>query len=69
MEDMALCLLENRRNEMAELSFAVALQLAEGEVGFLDISFLTGLVQKSLAYYRSQAKEKSAEEPSLIVKP
>jgi hypothetical protein len=69
MEDMALCLLEGRRKEQAELSFAVARQLAAGEIGVLDISFLTGLVQKSVAYYLSQAKEKAAEEPSLIVKP
>jgi hypothetical protein len=69
MEDAALCLLENRRAEPAELSFAVARQLAEGEIGLLDISFFTGLVQKSLAYYLSRAKEKASEEPSLIVKP
>jgi hypothetical protein len=69
MEDMALCLLEGRRKEQAELSFAVARQLAAGEIGVLDISFLTGLVQKSIAYYLSQAKEKAAAAPSLIVKP
>jgi hypothetical protein len=69
MEDMALYLLETGREEPARLALAVALQLAEGEIGILDISFLTGLAQKSLAFYLSQAKEKAAEEPSLIVKP
>jgi hypothetical protein len=69
MEDMALYLLETGREEPAKLALAVALQLAQGEIGILDISFLTGLVQKSMAFYLSQAKEKAAEEPSLIVKP
>ncbi|MGH7767833.1 MAG: hypothetical protein ACREQP_10295, partial [Candidatus Binatia bacterium] len=69
MEDMALYLLETGREEPAKLALAVALQLAEGEAGLLDISFLTGLAQKSLAFYLSQAKEKAAEETSLIVKP
>ena len=69
MEDMALYLFETGRKELAELALAVALQLAEADLGILDISFLTGLTQKSLAFYLSQAKEKAAEEPSLIVKP
>jgi hypothetical protein len=69
MEDMSLYLLETGRRELANLALAVALQLAEGEIGILDISFLTGLAQKSLAFYLSQAKEKAAGEPSLIVKP
>ncbi len=69
MEDMALYLLETKREEAAKLALAVALQLAEGELGILDISFLTGVVQKSVALHLSQAKEKAAEEPSLIVKP
>jgi len=69
MEDMALYLFETKREQLAQLSLAVALQLAEGDLGPLDISFLTGLVQKSLAFYLSQIKEKASEEPSLIVKP
>jgi hypothetical protein len=69
MEDMALYLFETGREEPARLALAVALQLAEGEPGMLDISFLTGLVQKSLAFYLGQAKKKAAEETSLIVKP
>jgi hypothetical protein len=69
MEDMALYLLETGREESAKLAYAVALQFAEGEIGILDISFLTGLVQKSMAFYLNQAKEKAAEAPSLIVKP
>jgi hypothetical protein len=35
----------------------------------LDISFLTGLVQKSFAFYLSQQRTKAEEEPSFIVKP
>jgi hypothetical protein len=69
MEDMALYLLETKRDEQARLALAVAQQLAEGSPGPLDISFLTGLVQKSLAFYLSRIKEKAAEESPLIVKP
>jgi hypothetical protein len=69
MEDMALYLLETKREELAQLALAVALQLAEGELGILDISFMTGLVQKSMSFYLGQAKEKAQEEPSFIVKP
>ena len=69
MEDMALYRLETGRQESAKLALAVALQLAEGEIGILDISFVTGLAQKSLAFYLSRAKEKAAETTSLIVKP
>jgi len=72
MEDMALYLAETGRKEEGRLALALALAIGEGEVGglgALDISFLTGLVQKSLAFYLSQAKAKAAEESSLIVKP
>ena len=69
MEDMALYLFETKREQPAQLALAVALQLAEGNLGPLDISFLTGLVQKSLAFHLSQIKERASEEPSLIVKP
>ncbi len=69
MEDMALYLLETRREEQAKLALAVAAQLEKGEPGPLDISFLTGWVQKSLAFYLGQSKAKAAEEPFLIVKP
>jgi len=69
MEDMALYFLETQRLEQAKLSFAIALQIGEGDPGPLDVSFLTGLVQKSFAFYLSQEKAKTEEEPSLIVKP
>ena len=69
LEDASWCLAESGRREPALFAFAVALQLAEGETGMLDIAFLTGLVQKSIAYYLAQAKQKAKEEPSLIVKP
>lgn len=72
MEDMALYLTETGRKDEGGLALAVALAIAEremGGLGALDISFLTGLVQKSLAFYLSQAKAKAAEESSLIVKP
>jgi len=69
MEDMALYLLETGRSEAAKLAVAVAQQIKEGDPGPLDISFLTGLAQKSFAFYVSQEKTKAEEEPSLIVKP
>ncbi len=65
---MALYLVETRREEEAKLAFAVALQLKEGGPGELDISFLTGLIQKSISFYTTQEKEK-LEESSLIVRP
>jgi len=68
MEDMALYLVETRREEEAKLALAVALQLKEGSPGQLDISFLTGLIQKTISFYTTQEKEKQ-EEPSLIVRP
>jgi hypothetical protein len=69
MEDMALYLLETGRAELAQLALAVALQIKEGDPGPLDVSFLTGLVQKSFAFHISQEKTKAEEETSLIVKP
>ena len=69
MEDMALYFLETDREHAARLSLAVAIQIGTGDPGPLDISFLTGLVQKSFGYYLSQQKSKQAEEPSFIVKP
>jgi hypothetical protein len=69
MEDMALYFSETGRPEQAKLACAVALQIAEGDPGPLDVSFLTGLVQKTFAFYLSQEKAKAEAEPSLIVKP
>ena len=69
MEDMALYFVETGRGDLAKLTLAVALQIKEGDPGPLDISFLTGLVQKSFAVYLSQEKSKAEEEPSFIVKP
>jgi hypothetical protein len=34
---------------------AVALQVGEGDPGALDVSYLTGLVQKSFAFFMSLA--------------
>ncbi len=56
MEDMALYFFETQRPEQAKLSLAVGLQVGEGDPGPLDVSFLTGLVQKSFAYFMSQEK-------------
>jgi len=70
MEDMALYFVETQRFEQAKLSLAVALQVGEGDPGPLDVSFLTGLMQKSFAFFMSQEKAKKEEEPSsLIIKP
>lgn len=69
MEDMALYFLETGREHSAELSLAIAAQLAAGDPGPLDISFLIGWVQKSFGFYLSQEKSKNAPEPSFIIKP
>jgi hypothetical protein len=70
MEDMALYFLETNRADAARLALAVALQVGEADPGLLDISFLTGLVQKSFAFFMSQEKVKREEEQSsLIIKP
>jgi hypothetical protein len=69
MEDMALYFLETGREDAARLSLVVAIQIGTGDPGPLDISFLTGLVQKSFGFYLSQRKTKQADEPSFIVKP
>jgi hypothetical protein len=70
MEDMALYFLETKRPDQARLSLAIALQVGEGDPGPLDVSFLTGLVQKSFAFFMSQEKAKKEEEQaSLIIKP
>jgi hypothetical protein len=69
LEDMALYFSETGRPDPARLALALALQLGEGNPGPLDVSFLTGLVQKSFAFYLSEEKTRSEEEPSLIVKP
>ena len=69
LEDMALYFLQTGRDDAARLSLAVAIQIGTGDPGPLDISFLTGLVQKSFGYYLSQQKVKQADEPSFIVKP
>jgi hypothetical protein len=69
LEDMALYLLETARAETAKLALAVAAQVQDGDPGPLDLSFLTGLAQKSFAFHLSQQKSKAEEEPSFIVKP
>jgi hypothetical protein len=70
MEDMALYFLETKRPDPAKLALSVALQVGEGDPGPLDVSFLTGLMQKSFAFFMSQEKAKKEEEQSsLIIKP
>jgi hypothetical protein len=69
MEDMAFYFVEAGRTDIAKLTLAVAQQIKAGDPGPLDISFLTGLVQKSFAFYLSQQKNQAEEEPSFIVKP
>ena len=69
MEDMALYFFETKRADLARLSLAVALQAGEGDPGPLDVSFLTGLAQKSFAFFLSEQKAKKEDDTSLIVKP
>lgn len=69
MEDMALYFVETNREDLAKLSLAVGLQAGEGDPGPLDVSFLTGLVQKSFAFFLSEQKAKKEEDASLIVTP
>jgi hypothetical protein len=69
MEHLALYLHQTGRTDKARLALAVAAQLGEGDPGPLDVSFLTGLIQKSFAFFLSQQKARQAEEPSLIIKP
>jgi hypothetical protein len=74
MEDMALYFAETGRLEQAKVSLAVAQQVGEGDPGPLDVSFLTGLMQKSFVFLMSQMKaqheaQQKAEQSSLIIKP
>jgi hypothetical protein len=69
MEDTALYLFATGRTLQAKLALAVAVQVGEGDPGPLDISFLTGLVQKSFALLMSQQKAQQEKEPSLILRP
>jgi hypothetical protein len=69
MEDMAFYLVDTGRAQLGRLALAVALQIKDGDPGPFDIAFLTGLVQKSFAFYMSEQKSKTEEEPSFIVKP
>src|SRR5262249_16136841 len=69
MEDMAFYFVEAGRAEIAKLALAVAQQIAEGDPGPLDISFLTGLVERSFAVYLWKEKRREGEDPSFIVKP
>jgi hypothetical protein len=74
MEDMALYFAETERMEQAKLALAVVQQVGEGDPGPLDVSFLTGLMQKSFVFFMSQLKaqqeaQQKEQQSSLIVKP
>lgn len=75
MEDMALYFAETGRPDQAKLSLAVARQVATGDPGPLEVSFLTALMQKSFVFFISQLKKQQEEqqqktdESSLIIKP
>jgi hypothetical protein len=70
LEDMALYFVETNRPDRGKIALAVALQVGEGDPGPLDVSFLTGLMQKTFAFYMSEEKAKVEEEQSsLIIKP
>jgi len=74
MEDMSLYFSETGRLDQAKLSLAVAQQVATGDPGPLDVSFLTGLMQKSFVFFMSQMKaqqeaQQKEQQSSLIIKP
>ncbi len=70
MEDTALYFFETKRIDLAKLALAVAQQVGAGDPGPLDVSFLTGLMQKSFAVLMSEQKAKAEEaQSSLIIKP
>ena len=71
MEDTALYFHETQRANLAKLALAVAQQVGEGDPGPLDVSFLTGLIQKSFAFFMSQERtqKEEAQSSSLIIKP
>jgi hypothetical protein len=69
MEIMALYFFETGRSDLAKLCLAVALQVGDGDPGPLDVSFLTGLVQKSFTFLLSQQRAEKEAAPSLIIKP
>jgi hypothetical protein len=70
MEDTAFYFFETGRANLAKLALAVAWQVGEGDPGPLDVSFLTGLMQKSFAFFMSQQKAKAEEAASsLIIRP
>ena len=71
---MALYFAETGRIDQAKVALAVAQQVGEGDPGPLDVSFLTGLMQKSFVFFMSQMKaqheaQQKAEQSSLIIKP
>ena len=70
MEDMALYLFLTNRKDKAQSALAVALALKDQDLGGLGVPFLYGLIQRSLAVYTTQEKEKEkAKDSSLIIKP
>jgi hypothetical protein len=69
LEDVALQLVESKREDKAKSALRVALALERKELGGLvGVPLLEELVRRSLALYMAREKEK-ASEPSLIIKP
>ena len=53
--------------DLSSPNFSLPLQVGEGDPEPLNISFLTGLMQKSFAFFMSQEKAKKEEEQSSLI--
>ena len=69
LEEMAYVLFKLGRNEEAEISLAVAIDLEKSINPIQPNAFLYQLVIKSIFALLAEAHEKETKEPSLIVKP
>ena len=68
-EDAALHLHVSGQEEKARTVLGVALAIRRGDLGSLGVPFLEALVMRSISLHKTQEKEETAAEPSLIVKP
>jgi len=69
LEEMAYVLLKLGRNQEAEISLAVAIDLEKPLNPIQPNPFLFQLVSQSISALLAEAREKETKEPSLIIKP